>query len=50
MDNHKLPIIALTAHAMRGIRKKCMSTGMNDFLTKPINLDEFAFVLKRWVA
>jgi CheY-like chemotaxis protein/anti-sigma regulatory factor (Ser/Thr protein kinase) len=45
----ELPIIAMTAHALRGDRDKCMQAGMNDYLTKPINPRLLFDVLQRWV-
>jgi CheY-like chemotaxis protein len=44
-----LPIIALTAHALDGDRKRCLAVGMNDYLPKPIEPDQLFQALRRWV-
>jgi signal transduction histidine kinase/CheY-like chemotaxis protein len=38
-------IIAMTGHALSGVKESCMDAGMNDFLTKPVSLDDFRRVI-----
>ncbi|MFH1113927.1 MAG: PAS domain S-box protein [Pseudomonadota bacterium] len=44
-----LPIIAMTAHALKGERERCIEAGMNDHVTKPIDIEELLTTLARWV-
>lgn len=44
----RLPIIALTAGAFEEDRQHCISSGMDDFLTKPFNVDNLASILAKW--
>ncbi|WP_051257884.1 response regulator [Desulfovibrio cuneatus] len=46
---HKLPIVAMTAHAMVGDAEKSLAAGMNDHITKPINPQELYHCLARFV-
>ena len=47
LNMHDLPIIAMTAHAMKGVRDKCFDAGMNGYIAKPIDCKELFTVLRR---
>lgn len=47
--NARVPVIALTAHAMVGDREECLEAGMNDYISKPAKAEAMAAALDRWL-
>ncbi len=44
-----LPIVAITAKAMKGDRERCFAAGMNDYIAKPVTMKKLQQVLAKWL-
>jgi phosphate/phosphite/phosphonate ABC transporter binding protein len=46
--NHNVPVIAMTANAIKGDREKCIDAGMDDYLSKPVNPQKLLGMITKW--
>ncbi len=49
VSNPRVPIVAMTAHAMQGDRQRCLEAGMDDYVSKPVSKEALVQVLRRWL-
>ena len=49
VGGRRIPIVAMTAHAMEGDRERCLAAGMDDYISKPVDPGAIDAALRRWV-
>ncbi|MGA1867612.1 MAG: response regulator [bacterium] len=49
LERERIPVIAMTAHAMKGDREKCIKSDMDDYISKPINAQELLTKIEKWI-
>ena len=49
INQHALPIVAMTANVMSGDRERCLEVGMDDYIGKPVQRDQLESVLRKWL-
>lgn len=50
LGEKRLPVIAMTANVMSGDRERCLDVGMDDYIGKPVQRDQLATVIRKWLA
>jgi HPt (histidine-containing phosphotransfer) domain-containing protein len=48
--DHRIPIVAMTANAMKGDMERCLEAGMDDYVAKPVDTSKLVSVLSRWLS
>ena len=49
LPTSRIPIIAITANAMKGDRERCLAAGMDDYVSKPFKQDDLRSVIEKWI-